>query len=248
MKKTIKRILSYIPGGSQVMQIYSNLRFRIYYIFKNREDLFTAYYKNRHWGCQEVFSGPGSTVEYTENIRKEIPRLIKHLRIQRILDAPCGDYNWFNLIPREQNIAYTGADIVEPLISRNQNLYKNENTDFIKLDITNDRLPDADLWICRDCLLHFSDKDIIKTINNFFGSNIRYLLTSTYTESDKNKDIATGKFRFLNLNLPPFNFCEPLLFIDDWIKGHPVKKMGLWEKDTLYEALVSNKSLIQKEF
>ena len=238
MKKTIKRILSNIPGGSQAMQVYSNLRFRIYYTFKNREDLFTAYYKNKHWGGQEVFSGPGSTVEYTENIRKEIPRLIKHLRIQRILDAPCGDYNWFRLIPRKKNVSYRGADIVEPLIRRNQDLFKNENTEFIKLDVTKDRLPDADLWICRDCLLHFSDKDIIKTINNFFRSNIRYLLTSTYTESGINKDIPTGRFRFLKLNLPPFSFCDPLLFIDDWIKGHPVKKMGLWEKNTLYEAFV----------
>lgn len=230
------------------MQVYSNLRFRIYSTFKNREDLFTAYYKNRQWGCQEVFSGPGSTVEYTENIRKEIKQLIKQLGVQRILDAPCGDYNWFRLIPRKKNVSYIGADIVEPLIRRSQNLFKNENTDFIKLDIIKDRLPDADLWICRDCLLHFSNKDIVKTINNFFRSNIRYLLTSTYTESGKNKDIPTGRFRFLNLNLPPFNFCEPLLFIDDWIKGHPVKKLGLWEKDRLYEALVSNKRLVQKEF
>lgn len=243
MKKTIKRILPHIPGGSQVIQIYSNLRFRIYYTFKNRENLFTAYYKNKQWGCQEVFSGPGSSVEYTKNIRKEIPRLIKQLGVQRILDAPCGDYNWFRLISRKKNTYYTGADIVEPMIRRNQNLFKNENTDFIKLDIIKDTLPDSDLWLCRDCLLHFSNKDIVKAINNFFRSNIRYLLTSTYTESGKNKDIPTGRFRFLNLNLPPFSFCEPLLFIDDWIKGHPVKKLGLWEKNMLLEALLPNKAI-----
>ena len=225
------------------MQIYSNLRFRIYSTFTNKESLFTAYYKNRQWGCQDVFSGPGSTVEYTENTRKDIQQLIHELKIQRILDAPCGDYNWFRLIPRKKNIFYLGADIVEPLIKKNQNLYKNENTDFVKLDITEDSLPDADLWICRDCLLHFSNKDIIKTIDNFARSNIRYILTSTYTESDKNKNIPTGKFRFLNLNLPPFSFCEPLLFIDDWTKGHPVKKLGLWEKNTLYEALVGNREI-----
>lgn len=246
MKKTIKRILSSIPGGSQAMQLYSNLRFRIYSAFKNREDLFTAYYKNRHWGGQEVFSGPGSTVEYTENIRKEIPRLIKKLGVLRILDAPCGDYNWFRLIPRKKNVFYIGADIVEPLIERNKNLFKNRNTNFMKLDITKDILPYADLWICRDCLLHFSNKDIFETIKNFFRSDIRYLLTSTYPGSSKNKDIPTGKLRFLNLNLPPFNFCEPIIFIDDWIKGYPVKKMGLWEKGMLYEALVGNKLLIQK--
>ena len=68
-------------------------------------------------------------------------------------------------------------------------------------------------------------------------------MISVKTESGINKDIPTGRFRFLNLNLPPFSFCDPLLFIDDWIKGHPVKKMGLWEKDTLYEALVGNKAI-----
>src|SRR5204862_8116349 len=102
-------------------------------------------------------SGAGSTLEYTQSLRRELPLLVHRLGVKRVLDAPCGDYNWFRLIQRNPDIHYVGADIVKPLILQNREHYENETTTFIHLDITRNRLPDADLWLCRDCLMHLSN-------------------------------------------------------------------------------------------
>ena len=247
MKEAIKRLLRKVPWGVKVLKAYSYRveRSRIRR-FKDPEELFTSYYSNNRWDNIESLSGPGSTLEYTENIRKEIPELIKRINVKKIFDAPCGDYNWFREVQRSKNVNYIGGDIVEPMVRNNQELYKNDNTAFIKIDITIDRLPDADLWICRDCLLHFSYKDIFRTIRNFLKSDIRYLLTSTNTGCNKNTNIKTGESRLINLELPPFNFCTPLYSIDDWIEDYPVRKLSLWEKGMLRNALLSNKNLQQR--
>jgi SAM-dependent methyltransferase len=232
----------YLSGGATVQQL-----FRLYQAkrrlkhFRDSEEVFTAYYTNHHWkkGGSETVSGAGSTLEYTKSLRRELPLLLHRLRVKRVLDAPCGDYNWFRLIQRTPDIHYVGADIVKPLILKNREHYANETTTFIHLDITRNRLPDADLWICRDCLMHLSNEDVGKAIDNFLRSNIPYLLTTTYTECQRNRDIPTGHFRQLNLELSPFSFCQPSLYIDDWSEGYPVKKLGLWQREQLSNLLVS---------
>jgi hypothetical protein len=241
MKKLVKKFLSIMPIGQLLIKYYGRLKLRFYYGWlKSREKLFTDFYKINQWSNGESASGPGSTLEYTENIRAEIPKLLKQLNISSILDAPCGDFNWFSRISDSLEINYIGGDIVEPIIKNNIQQFSNNLTKFVQLDVTKDKLPNADLWLCRDCLIHFSDKDIFSTLQNFFGSEINYLLTTTYTESKTNKNIPTGSHRFLNLELPPFNFCKPILYIDDWIEGHPIKRIGLWKREDLI-GLLNNK-------
>ncbi len=159
--------------------------------------------------------------------------MINKYQLKTILDAPCGDYNWFRLVERGNHVKYIGGDIVEPLIEKNNECYSSDNTAFIVLDICNDKLPQADMWLCRDCLFHLSHEDIRKVIKNFLSSEVPYLLTSIHTKCTANKDIFTGNFRLLNLELPPFNFCQPILYIDDWIEGFPERKLGLWSKEML---------------
>jgi hypothetical protein len=204
------------------------------------EEIFTAYYMGDRWGSEETASGPGSTTSYTANIREELPALFRLLGIKRVLDAPCGDFHWFRLVPRDRNLRYVGGDIVEPLVVRNQQHFGDTNTTFIKLDITRDRLPEADIWICRDAFSHFCSADIWRAMGNHLTTGIRYLLTSTHTECERNSNIPTGAFRLLNLQRAPFRLCEPLLLIDDWIPGYPVRKLGLWERTTLAESVRSN--------
>ncbi len=234
MKNLLKEILSKLSIGERIIKIYGRLKLRyLYGWLKGREKLFTDFYKINQWSNEESISGPGSTLEYTENIRTEIPKLLKQLNIKSILDAPCGDFNWFGRINQPLDFNYTGGDIVGPMIKNNIKQFENHRTRFIQIDITKDKLPNTDLWLCRDCLIHFSDKDIFNTLSNFLKSDISYLLTTTYTESKTNKNIPTGSHRFLNLELPPFNFCKPILYIDDWIDGHPIKKIGLWKREDL---------------
>jgi SAM-dependent methyltransferase len=233
-KQKIKKILLNLPGGATVLTTISNYRKRRYFKrFKNMEDVFTHHYHQNAWGDDESRSGPGSTLEYTENIQREIPRLIESLGIKSILDAPCGDYNWFRYLQRKDDVYYTGGDIVAPLVSKNNEQFGNHNTKFVVLDITTDPLPDADLWLCRDCLFHLPFSDIHRALARFRESNIRYLLTSIHPECRENIDIFAGEFRLLNLRIPPFNLCPPQLLIDDWIPGSPVRQLALWERSML---------------
>ena len=230
----LKSLISLFPGGKKLAERHSyRRRTRRLERIGDTEDRFTAIYEQNKWRNEESRSGEGSTLEYTENIRREIPILIERYGFKTILDAPCGDYNWFQYIKRNQDTQYIGADIVDPLIQSNQQSFGNEKTRFAHLDIIRDKLPDADLWLCRDCLFHLSYADIFAVVKNFLDSNIRYLLTSTHPESDRNIDIPTGHFRLINLELPPFGFCKPILTIDDWIEGKPVRQLALWEQQDL---------------
>jgi glycosyltransferase involved in cell wall biosynthesis len=196
-----------------------------------RKALFARYYASGFW------PGPGSSVEYTENIRKAIPELLRRLGAGTILDAPCGDYGWFRLIDRNPEVAYIGGDVVDNLIAANQSSFGDVRTRFMVLDITSDALPKADLWLCRDCLFHFSNADIFSALDNFMRSDIRYLLTTTHPRCTHNTDIPTGSFRLLNLEIPPFSFPEPIERMDDLIEGHPVRQLALWCKAAIARVL-----------
>lgn len=242
MKRLIRSTMNYFPTLRKMA--YENYRFFNFlgaYRPQNKlrdrdiEEIFTDHYNQNVWNNDQSVSGDGSTVEYTENLRKELPVLFHKFKIQSILDAPCGDYNWFRHVDRGDYISYIGGDIVTELIEKNSKQYGNGMTSFQNLDITADPLPKADLMICRDVLFHFSDKDVTRVLKNFIDSEIKYFLTTSHTECKKNFDILTGQFRLLNLEKPPFNFRDPLFAIDDWIEGFPVRKMFLWTREAVAE-------------
>lgn len=233
----MKRLIRALEGFSIGEYIkYHKKKFRLRK-FKNAKDLFTNIYSSNAWDDGESVSGPGSTLEYTENIRKEMPGLISSLGVRTILDAPCGDYNWFRFVERGEDLKYIGGDIVGPLIVDNEKKYGNKNTAFIQLDVTKDPLPSADLWLCRDVFIHLSTEDIFLALENYLKSDIKYLLTSDYPNCNKNTNIPTGSGRHVNLQLPPFNFCKPDISIDDWIEGHAVRTLSLWKKEDLAHIL-----------
>jgi len=78
-------------------------------------------------------------------------------------------------------------------------------------------------------------------INNFIKSEIPYLLVSTYHTCEENIDITTGAGRPLNLEIHPFNFPRAIEYLDDSVKGTRPRKMGLWHRDALIDALDINK-------
>lgn len=204
--------------------------------FDSTEKAFTRIYRTGGWVNEESASGPGSTLEYTENLRRELPILLGKHGVTTMLDAPCGDYHWFKEIHRE-NVNYIGADIVGDLVAQNTSRYADSKTRFCQMDITSDPLPDVDLWLCRDVLFHLSTKLVHRALENFSRSKIDYLLTTTHPECRHNSDIPTGSFRELNLQLEPFGFPEPIAWIDDWIPGFPVRKLGLWKRTDLAEII-----------
>ncbi len=208
------------------------------------EKIFARFYKYNYWGNKESRSGFGSSLSSTENIRRKLPNLFKDYDIKKVLDAPCGDFNWMRHVVPISGIQYIGGDIVESLVCLNQRKYgeKGGGVSFIHIDITKDYLPDADLMIVRDCLIHFSYKDIYRFIKNFCGSDILYLLTTNHIASSiqdmKNRDIKTGDFRNIYLFEPPFSFpANPLLRIEDWQYPDPPHEVCLFSKQQALDSL-----------
>lgn len=202
----------------------------------NVETKFTLIYKKNFWGSKESVSGGGSTLQYTENLRKELPALLEKFSIRSIFDAPCGDFNWMKELLPSIDVIYIGADIVSELIDSHNQRYKNEKVHFLKLNLIADSFPDADLMICRDCLFHLSYDDVRNLLKNFVRSNISYLLTTTHknTNQFQNRDIKSGDCRSIDLFSAPFNFPQtPLARIDDWVVPYPEREMCLWSREQI---------------
>lgn len=196
------------------------------------KDLFTNIYHNNTFGGVESRSGHGSNLANTAAIRAALPALVARLGVRTLLDIPCGDFYWMKEVDL-RGIMYLGADIVGALIERNRQLFSAGNINFLKLDITDDELPPADLILCRDCLVHFSNADALRAIANIKRSGAGYLLTTTFTNREANQDIATGEWRALNLEAPPFNFPPPLEVINEGYMGQggawADMSQGLWK-------------------
>ena len=132
---------------------------------------------------------------------------------------------------------YIGTDIVSELVRQNQQLYGGARRRFIRLDLTRDQLPQVDLILCRDCLVHFSLQEVFSVFKNFKRSKSRYLLVTTFTGVWPNKEIATGEWRPLNLQLPPFNLPRPLRIINEKCTEangvYADKSLGLWRLEDL---------------
>lgn len=203
---------------------------------ESKKEKFEFIYDNNVWKNSESLSGAGSTLKSTENIRYYLPRLIEEFEINNLFDAPCGDFNWMKLVLDNCDISYIGGDIVENLINDLNKQFSSSKRLFINIDITQDKLPDADLMMVRDCLFHLSNEDVFSFLNNFKKSNIKYLLTTSHktNENFKNKNIDSGDFRLIDLFKEPFAFPSNFLYqIEDYIKPYPERSMFLWRREDI---------------
>jgi glycosyltransferase involved in cell wall biosynthesis len=194
---------------------------------------FSEIYDGNIFGGRASRSGAGSDLIQTEVIRRELPTLLKGLGVRSFLDAPCGDWYWM----RQLNLGvetYIGVDIVEALIVKNQQEFGNGSTSFHCINLAHDKLPQVDLIFSRDCLVHLSFEDSLHVIANFKRSGSKYLLTTTFTDRDKNTDLLgrDGFWRPLNMQLPPFSLPAPMTLINEGCTEEAGqfgdKCLGLW--------------------
>ena len=132
-------------------------------------------------------------------------------------------------------VDYIGADIVGDLIEHNREKYADAYQKFTKQDLLRDRLPAVSLILCRDCLVHFSNADIVTALKNIQASGSKYLLTTTFPERRRNESIVTSEWRPINLCWPPFNLPAPLELVEDTFDApnYREKHLGLWEVSAL---------------
>ena len=91
--------------------------------------------------------------------------------------------------------------------------YSRESRRFVQLDLTRDVLPDADVLLCRDCLVHLSYANIRVVLANIARSISRFVRMTSFPGRRDNYDVADGDWRALDFQAPPFSFPEPRLAI-----------------------------------
>ena len=193
-------------------------------------DRFTEIDRRKYWYSptnKESRSGEGSTRAFTRPYVDCLSSFLDQFKSKYhgrmiFLDAPCGDFNWIQPIAMRDDVDYIGADIVPSIVAENSRKYKCHNVRFIELDITADSFPDATFWHCRDCLIHLSFANIMRSFENFAQSKIEYaMITCAYLADDQsNYDIADGDFRYLDFRKPPFILPDPVHVIPDaYLRG-----------------------------
>jgi len=202
------------------------------------KETFSKIYTSQNWHRQqkESASGDGSTLEFTKNLRAELPLLFKKFDIKSVFDGACGDFNWMKEVVKETNVEYIGGDIVDEMIQDNRNRHQKGSVRFIVSDITTDPLPDVDLMIARQVLFHLSHKSLDNFFKNFERSNVKYLLTTSHISPQNfNYDIADGSFRYINIFEDPFKFRyrDVLYTIEDYIDPYFPRNMYLFEKKSV---------------
>lgn len=181
----------------------------------------------------DSYSGRGSCVYTTEDVRKHIPIILNQYNIKSVVDSPCGDWNWMKELDLS-GVSYIGYDVVEEVLENNKKKYGNDETIFQWKDLLNEDFNEkADLIICRDFLFHISTADALMLLKKFKASGSKYLLSTSFDKTTVNSDINPQDngygFRQINLLIEPFNMLNPIY---SFLETHPDnagRSMYLWK-------------------
>jgi SAM-dependent methyltransferase len=207
------------------------LNYVLHYKFKGKpsEDVFSKIYNYNHWKDSESISGTGSNEKSTIEVIRIVNEVLRDFSVATMLDIPCGDFNWMKKVALS-GINYFGGDIVPSLIEQNNKKFSTQLVSFKKLNLLESALPTVDLIFTRDCLVHFSYKDIERAIANVKKSGSKYWLATTFPDH-KNYNIITGDWRPINLERSPFNLPIPLsIYNEDCAEDERYrdKSLALW--------------------
>jgi 2-polyprenyl-3-methyl-5-hydroxy-6-metoxy-1,4-benzoquinol methylase len=214
MPSPIKLPLLNLPRLAGITERWRSHRERSALLGRSADDIFSDYFHRNTWGSAESRSGRGSDRVQTHAVIEALPSLLRELGVQRMLDVPCGDFHWMSQVDL-RCIDYIGGDIVQALVDENKLRHQRDGVAFRRLDVLQDALPQVDMVLCRDCLVHLSFADIRRALRQMVTSQSTWLLTTAFTARDSNDDIATGQWRPLNLRAAPFHLPEPVRVIDE---------------------------------
>lgn len=207
-------------------------------LFKDKtpEYVFNEIYNTNAWSSLESVSGSGSSLKLTQNLRKKLPDICKNYNIKRVLDVACGDLNWTQEILNKFEY-YHGIDIVDEIIQKNIDYFhKPGKVEFSTQNIVNmDKLNNDkkyDAIIAKDLLQHFPTEYVIKALELFKNSGIKWLFLTHFPSLEQNKDIESfGLWRPINFKNEPYNMRNPLVSIkeDNYVyENFKDKSLSLW--------------------
>lgn len=182
--------------------------------------LFQITYLNNSWGSPESKSGVGSQLNYTNNIRTNLERVIESYNIKSMFDCSCGDWNWMKHVNLE-NVNYIGNDIVTEIIENNNKNYSSKNITFINGDCVTSlkKLEDKsiDLILCRHTLEHLQLDYCIDVCKEIKRVAKYAFITSNNAQSDTvNSPFTTDGFSSRQIDLQKYPFYD--------ILGEPIER------------------------
>ena len=218
-----------------------------------RQDSFSGIYKQHSWGqfdkaddvrvSKVQGSGPGSTLNWAQEAMATLHIIINEIKLVhgketiKMLDIPCGDFVWMSRFLQERtDVKYTGMDIVPSLIENHKSAFKSDpNLSFIHQDIVETPLGQGyDLILSRHMLQHLTTSDVMKVLSHLSNSGSLYLLTTTMPVSSQTIELPSkaGRFRYLNLEIPPVQLEPPLCLVRDGSRDGRANPwdlyLGLW--------------------
>jgi hypothetical protein len=233
---TVRELARRIPGARWTYRLAYDLWLRLI----SQERVFTDIYRNKKWLGSDSVSGLGSDPLQTRVISLAIPELIVELGIKSMHDIPCGDFFWMSRVDLG-SVEYFGSDIVGELIESNKRTHARPCVHFSQANLLAGNLRRTDLMLVRDCLVHFSYQDVFIALKNITQSGSKYLLTTTFPDRSENKDIPTGRWRPINLQIAPFNLVPPVRIINEGCTeaggAFSDKSLALWLIDDIRNAM-----------
>ncbi len=179
------------------------------------KDVMNQIYDKYLWGGKDFdfYSGEGShhpeiITPYLESVSNFLKSFSERLVV---CDLGCGDFNIGKHLVKFTK-TYIAIDIVESLIKRNKSIFKAENLEFHCIDISKDKLPEADCVIVRQVLQHLSNSEIKSILQKL--KTYKYIILTEHIplgEFTANKGMISGQGIRLKQNSgvdvlrPPFN-------------------------------------------
>lgn len=161
------------------------------------KDVMTQIYDMKLWGGKDFDFYSGSGSHNFEITKPYLDVLIAFLEANNksliVCDLGCGDFNIGKHLTKYTK-KYYAIDIVESLIDRNKNIFKEANLEFHCLDIAKDELPYADFIILRQVLQHLSNIEIQNVVKKL--EIYKYIILTEHVPFGNftpNKNIISGQ-------------------------------------------------------
>jgi SAM-dependent methyltransferase len=187
------------------------------------ENKFSEIYEKNEWGYGSgVGSLPLNNIDYI----KFLKMFVERNSIRSVVDFGCGDWQFSRFVGWEL-VAYTGIDIVESIIARNQATFARGNISFHVFG-SETELPKADLFICKDVFQHMSNRSIHKYLRAFKERSRFLLITNDDWPAEQltNTEIEEGGWRPVRLDREPFSETAPVVlsWMIEWGGWKPTRK------------------------
>lgn len=232
LKSTIKSI---VPGSviRKLRQMRLQPQINEYRNMENNQAVFDKVYSDLVWQegtDSKSASGDGSDGLWLDESIKYIANN-KFIEGRKVLEIGCGDFSFGSKIA-EMAQHYTAGDVSSVIIEQNKKRYAElGNVEFVQIDATSDKLPQAEVVIIRQVLQHLPNDMVLGVLNQIDELNPAKVIVFEDVPADAfepNLDLATpGPYTRhmvgsgLDLSKAPFsrNFVRTV----DWLHPrHPV--------------------------